>query len=85
MTKPLLYNQKLSRKENLKTQSVVLNKNIRNFRINNGVIFLDGINNSKKNNSSLQYETKEERTYWFHKYLQDLQNRGNSQKILRLF
>jgi len=79
------YYQKQNRRHTPKTQNNVLKKNKRDFRINNGVIFLDGINNSGENNSNSQYEIKEERTYWFHKYLQDLQNRGISQKILRRF
>jgi len=43
-------------------------------KINNGVIFIDECKEKKK-----------ERTYWFLKYLQDLQNRGISQKINSFF
>lgn len=76
------YSPNLSLKQELKTQNNVSKKIV---RINSGVIFIDESNNSGGNCSNSQYKRKEERTYWFHKYLQDLQNRGISQKIVRQF
>ena len=67
------YNQVLSLKHEIKTQNN-RSQSARNF--NNGVIFIDKHNN---------YERREERTYWFNKYLQDLQKRGISQKIVKRF
>jgi hypothetical protein len=51
-------------------------------KINKRVIFL---NDSKNNKGCVNsnYEREEGRKYWFHKYLQDLQNRGLSQKIVK--
>lgn len=64
-----------SLKHKLKTQNNFSRKIV---KINSGVIFIDEDNNSK-------YERKEGKTYWFHKYLQDLQNIGISQKIVNHF
>lgn len=58
-------------------------KNVKNF--NSGVILIDEGKNSRGNSINPTYERKEEKTYWFHKYLQDLQKRGISQKIGKNF
>ena len=83
MRKKVQYSQNLSIKHELKTQNNSSQKIVKNSKINCGVIFIDDRNNSRGNSSNTQYERKEERTYWFHKYLQDLQNRGISKKIVR--
>jgi len=83
--KKVQYSPNLSLKHELKTQNNVSKKSVKTIKINNGVIFINESNNSGVNSSNSQYERKEERTYWFHKYLQDLQNRGISQKIVRKF
>ena len=51
----------------------------------NGVILIDEGKNSRGNYTNSTSERKEERTYWFHKYLQDLPKRGISQKIGKNF
>ena len=79
------YSQNFNHKHELKTQNNVSKKNVKTCKINSGVIFISEYNNSRGNCSNSQYKKKEERTYWFHKYLQDLQNRGISQKIVKQF
>jgi len=74
-----------SAKHEIKTQNNDSQKIVKNFKINRGVIFIDESNNSGGNCINSTYERKEEKTYWFHKYLQDLQNRGISQKIVKSF
>lgn len=83
--KKVQFSQNLSLKHELKTQNYISKKMTKNSKINSGVIFIKDNNNSGGNCSNSQYKRKEERTYWFHKYLQDLQNRGISQKIVRKF
>ena len=58
-------------------------KNVKNF--NSGVILIDEGKNSLGTSNNPTYERKEEKTYWFDKYLQDLQKRGISQKIGKNF
>lgn len=74
-----------SLKHEIKTQNNDSQKIVKNFKVNSGVIFIDESNNSGGNCINSTYEKKEEKTYWFHKYLQDLQNRGISQKIVKHF
>lgn len=75
MIRKVQYNPILSPKHELKTQNNSPHKFVKNF--NSGVIFIDEHNN---------YKRKEEKaSYWFHKYLQDLQKRGISQKIVKHF
>ena len=69
----------------LKNQINDSQKNVKNLKINNGVIFIDESDNSRGNSSNTTYERNEEKTYWFNKYLQDLQKRGISQKIGKNF
>jgi len=67
------YSPNFSLKHELKAQDNDSQKIEKNSKIKNGVIFIDDHNN---------YERKEvRRTYWFHKYLQDLQSRGISKKL----
>jgi len=70
-------------KHEIMTQINDSQKNVKNF--NSGVIFIDEDKNSRGNIIKPTYERKEEKTHWFHKYLQDLQKRGISQKILKRF
>ncbi|MHA1986493.1 MAG: hypothetical protein ACW98D_07640 [Promethearchaeota archaeon] len=70
-----------SLKREIKTQTNDSQKNVKNNKINGGVIFIDAINNS----ISTTNETKKGKSYWFNKYLQDLQKRGISQKIAKYF
>ena len=72
-------------KHEIKTQINDSQKNVKNFTINGGVIFIDESKNSRGNGINSTYERGEEKTYWFHKYLQDLQKRGISQKIGKNF
>ena len=74
-----------SHKHEIKTQHNDYKKIVNDFKINKGVIFIDESNNSGGNCINSTYERKEEKTYWFHKYLQDLQKRGISQKIVKPF
>ncbi|HEC38250.1 hypothetical protein LCGC14_0915880 [marine sediment metagenome] len=68
-------------KHEIKTQINDSQQNVRNLKINSGVIFIDESKNSRGNNINSTYAKGEGKTYWFHKYLQDLQKRGISQKI----
>ena len=74
-----------SHKHEIKTQINYSQKNVKNFKINSGVIFIDESKNSRGKAINPTYERKEEKTYWFHKYLQDLQKRGVSRKIVKPF
>ena len=72
-----------SLKNEIKTQINESQKSVNNFKLNSGVIFIDDNKDSRGNCINSTYEKKEEKTYWFHKYLQDLQKRGISQKIVK--
>ncbi|MHA2009125.1 MAG: hypothetical protein ACXABO_14975 [Promethearchaeota archaeon] len=72
------YRTKLNLNHEIKIQNNDSQKIVENRKVNTGVIFIGKCDDSK-------YEIKKERTYWFHKYLQDLQNRGISQKIRKHF
>jgi hypothetical protein len=74
-----------SPKHEIKTQINDSQKNVKNLKINSGVIFIDESNDSGGNGINTTYERKKEKSYWFDKYLQDLQKRGISQKILKRF
>ena len=60
-------------------------KNLNKFDSNSGVIFIEGSEISRENAKNSTFRRKEEKTYWFQKYLQDLQKRGTSQKIIKRF
>ena len=68
-------NAELNLKYKNKTQNINSHIQVRNFKIKNGVIFIDSIMNG----------SHRERPYWFNKYLQDLQSRGITKKIVRIY
>ncbi len=49
----------------------------------NGVIFIEVSDSSEESCFTAKQGNDNKKTYWFHKYLQDLQNRGISRKIIR--